>query len=163
VKLNIAREVAAMKRMTMNELRARYAEVFGEPTNANNRAWLIKRVAWRLQAQAEGGLSERARQRAAELANDADLRLSPPRAPADAPAAAQTMTEVLKFDNDNRLPPPGSVLTRIYKGEALQVRVLDGGFEFEGRAFKSLSAVAREITGTHCNGFHFFRLNKGVS
>jgi hypothetical protein len=163
VKLNIAKEVAAMKRLTMNQLRARYAEAFGETTNANNRAWLIKRIAWRLQAQAEGGLAERARQRAAELADDADLRLSPPRAPAVAPAAGQTVTEVLKFDNDNRLPPPGSVLTRIYKGEALQVKVLDGGFEFEGHTFKSLSAVAKAITGTHCNGYHFFRLDKEVS
>jgi hypothetical protein len=163
VKLNIAKEVAAMKRMTVNELRARYADVFAEQTNANNRTWLIKRIAWRLQARAEGELSERAKQRAAELADDADLRLSPPRTPADAPAAGQTVTEVLKFDNDNRLPPPGSVLTRTYKGEALQVKVLDGGFEFEGKTFKSLSAVAREITGTHCNGFHFFRLNKEVS
>jgi hypothetical protein len=58
--LNIAKEVAAMKRMTMNELRACYAEAFGETTNANNRVWLIKRIAWRLQARAEGGLSERA-------------------------------------------------------------------------------------------------------
>jgi hypothetical protein len=52
--------------------------VFGEATRAGNKSWLIKRIAWRLQALAEGDLSERARQRAKELANDADLRLSPP-------------------------------------------------------------------------------------
>src|SRR5262245_35830176 len=75
---NIARELAALQRLSMPQLRARYAEVFGETTNANNRTWLLKKIAWRLQAQAEGGLSERARQRAAELANDADLRANPP-------------------------------------------------------------------------------------
>jgi hypothetical protein len=72
---NVGKELAALQRMTVKELRTRYAEVFGEATNANNRAWLVKRIAWRLQALAEGDLSERARQRAAELANDADLRL----------------------------------------------------------------------------------------
>ena len=72
--LNIGKEVAALQRMTAKQLRDKFAEVFGETTNANNRAWLVKRIAWRLQALAEGDLSERARRRAAELARDADLR-----------------------------------------------------------------------------------------
>jgi hypothetical protein len=162
--LNVAREVALLQRLTVKQLRDRYAEVFGETTNAYNRAWLVKRIAWRLQALAEGDLSERARKRAAELANDADLRLNPPRAPA-APAsvlepspAEQTSTHTLPFRADDRLPPPGTVLTRKYKGEILQVQVLDGGFEYHGQVFASLSAVAKAITGSHCNGFLFFRL-----
>ncbi len=59
--LNVGKELAALQRLTVKELRTRYAEVFGEPTNANNRAWIVKRLAWRLQALAEGDLSERAR------------------------------------------------------------------------------------------------------
>ena len=74
------KEVAALQRQGAKQLRARYAEVFGETTAANNKIWLIRRIAWRLQALAEGDLSERARRRAEELANDADLLLSPPRA-----------------------------------------------------------------------------------
>ena len=58
------------------------------------------------------------------------------------------------------MPPPGSVITREYKGHPLQVKVLPNGFEFEGEVYKSLSAVAKAITGQHCNGFHFFRLGK---
>ena len=58
---NVATEVAALRRMTTGQLRHRYAEAFGETTNANNKAWLVKRIAWRLQALAEGDLSERAR------------------------------------------------------------------------------------------------------
>ncbi len=85
---DIGREVAALKRMTVRELRLRYAEVFGEETRAGNKAWLIKRIAWRLQSLSEGDLSERARQRAAELANDADVRLSPPKAKPVAQAPA---------------------------------------------------------------------------
>src|SRR5207247_1390703 len=77
--VNVAKEVVALEAMTVNELRAKYAQVFGEETRVGNKAWLVKRIIWRLQALAEGDLSERARRRAAELAQDADLRLSPPR------------------------------------------------------------------------------------
>src|SRR5439155_11480250 len=119
------------------------------------RAWLVKRIAYRLQVLAEGDLSERAR-RAAELANDADLRLNPPRAE---PAAARpAVAPPAPLPKDERLPPPGTVLARPYRGETLQVRVLDDGFEFRGRVYASLSAVAKTATGSHCNGFLFFRL-----
>jgi hypothetical protein len=157
MQLNIAKEVAALKRLTVQELRARYAEVFGEETRGN-KPWLVKRIAWRLQALAEGDLSERARRRAAELANDADLRILPPRTiPLAVAAPERTKTAALPVKADTRLPVPGSILTRIYKGETLQVQVLADGFEFEGQRYKSLSAVAKAITGSHTNGFLFFR------
>src|SRR5262249_42720142 len=76
---NIDNELAGLDRLSVPELRHRYAALFGEPSWVANRAWLVKRIAWRMQALAEGDLSERARRRAAELANDADLRLGPPR------------------------------------------------------------------------------------
>jgi hypothetical protein len=158
--LNVGKEVAALQRMTVKELRAKYAEAFGEDTPANNKGWLIKRIAWRLQALAEGDLSERARRRAAELANDADLRLSPPKAKAGPALAERTRTAALRVKGDDRLPLPGTVITRAYKGETLHVKVLPHGFEFEGEVYKSLSAVAKAITGQHCNGYYFFRLGK---
>ena len=164
MQLNVGKEVAAMKRMTTRELRARYADTFGEGTNANNKAWLVKRIAWRLQAQAEGDLSERARNRAAELANDADLRLSLPREKADPAEPDLTETAAPRGMADERVPLPGTIITRAYKGETLQVRVLDGGnFELEGVVYRSLSAVVKAITGQHCNGFHFFRLGQEAS
>jgi hypothetical protein len=160
VELNITQELAALRRMTPQQLRARYAEVFGERPSTKNKGWLLKRLAWRLQALAEGDLSERARRRAAELANDADLRSTPPRparaAAAPAPPVAAPAA-VPRPPADQRLPPPGTVLTRPYKGQVLQVRVLAGGFEYEGAVYRSLSAVARAITGSHCNGFLFFQ------
>ncbi|MEX0586324.1 MAG: DUF2924 domain-containing protein [Pirellulales bacterium] len=89
--LNIGKEVAALQRMTVRELRTRYAEVFGEETRAGNKPWLVKRIAWRLQSLAEGDISERARQRVAELANDADVRLSPPKVkPSPLPSTERT-------------------------------------------------------------------------
>src|SRR5438552_14976991 len=155
---NIEQEVASLQAMTAAELRVRYAEVFGEPARTGHKVWLIKRIVWRMQALAEGDLSERARRRAAELANDADLRLGPPRpqkngskAPAPPPTAAR---------RDRRLPRPGTLLTRAYKGQTLQVQVLADGFEFEGKFYDSLSAVARAITGSHCSGYLFFRLGQ---
>jgi hypothetical protein len=159
--MNVGKEVAALQRMTVNELRVRYAEVFGDETRTGNKAWLVKRIAWRLQAMAEGGLSERARQRAEELANDADVRMSPPKPkPATPPNEQRTVTAAVRFTDDRRLPLAGTVLTREYKGEKLQVRVLTNGFEYEGDVFRSLSAVAKKITGTHTNGYLFFRLQK---
>jgi hypothetical protein len=158
---NVAKEVAALQRMTMVELKARYAAAFGEATHANNKAWLVKRLAWRLQALAEGDLSERARRRAAELANDADLRMTPPRGTAEAiPAEQRTATKTVRFEQDDRLPLPGTIITRTYKGRVLQVQVLRDGFEYDGQVYKSLSAVAGAITGSHCNGFWFFRLGQ---
>jgi hypothetical protein len=134
-------------------------QVFGEYARTNNRTWVLRRLAWRLQALAEGDLSERARLRAAELANDADLRMSPPRVgPATAPPE-RTTTVGLQSKADGRLPPPGTIITRLYKGQTLQVQVLPQGFEYQGEVYRSLSAVARAVTSSHVNGFLFFRLN----
>lgn len=157
--LNIAKEVAALERMTAKQLRDKFAEVFGETTNANNRVWLLKRIAWRLQAQAEGGLSERARGRAVELARDADLRVMPPTT--KTPLAHVTPARIAHgaIASDKRLPPPGSIITRKYKGSVVQVKVLTEGFEYAGEVYRTLSAVAKAITGSHCNGYLFFRLN----
>ena len=153
---NLATEIAALPRLRVSELRARFAVVFGELTPSHNKVWLVKRIAWRLQAQAEGDLSQRARQRAAELAADADLRLSAP--PSDAMTATLDQPPTFRVPADDRLPRPGSILTRRYKGRTLQVEVLDHGFAYAGQVYRSLSAVAKAVTGSHCNGFLFFRL-----
>ena len=153
--MSMARQIAALQRLRVLELRTKYAEVFGEATRANNREWLIKRIAWRLQALAEGGLSERAKRRAEELANDADLRVVPPR---KAVGDAEDPPRLLRFQSDDRLPPPGTIISRPYKGDTLQVKVLTEGFEFEGKTYNSLSAVAKAVTGSHVNGYLFFKL-----
>jgi len=130
--------------------------VFGEETRVGNKAWLGKRIIWRLQALAEGDLSERARRRAAELAQDADLRLSPPRQKRTASASIQK-NEKASAPTNGYLPLPGTILTRWYKGQTLKVQVQRHGFEYEGQVYKSLSAVAKAITGSHTSGFLFFR------
>ena len=159
-----ANTLVGLQRMTVEELRREYAKVFGEPTTGRNKPWLIKRISWRLQALAEGDLSERARRRALELANDADLRMTPPREPTatevGTDAADRTTTRAFRAAGDPRLPPPGAMLTRNYRGRELAVQVLADGFEFEGQRYKSLSAIAQAVTGAHWNGYHFFGLER---
>jgi hypothetical protein len=160
----VAKELAALQRMGVAALREKYAEVFGEATATGNRTWLLRRVAWRIQANTEGELSDRAKQRAAELARDADLRVIPPREkPAVLPMVrGGTRAGTLpKEKADDRLPPPGAVLTRPYKGTTVQVKVLAACFEYAGAVYGSLSAVAKAVTGSHCNGFLFFGLTRG--
>jgi hypothetical protein len=159
-----AHELATLGQLTVAGLRARYAELFGEETRVGNKLWLIRRIAWRLQALTEGDLSQRARQRTAELAHDADVRLSPPRSALLVPdPAPTTLSSRSRRPPHPRLPPPGTILTRLYKGETLQVRVLRDGVEFDGTVYRSLSAVAKAITGSQCSGHLFFRLTKGVA
>jgi hypothetical protein len=163
MKLNLHRELVLMQKMTTKELKRKYADLFEEMVNTNNRTWLIRRIAWRLQANEYGGLSERARARAEEIADDADLRVTAPKDSTPEPAPVRTVSRTLASDGngDDRLPPAGTVLTRQYKGQTLKVLVLADGFEFEGERFKSLSALAKSITGSHVNGYAFFQLNKG--
>ena len=157
--LDVAQELTTLRGLTIGELRHKYAELFGEPTRTGNKVWLVRRLVWRLQALAEGGLSERARQRASELAHDADLRLSPPRTSKNVATASNDSLR-LGLRGKHRLPPPGTVLVRPYKGQTLQVRVLAKGFAHEGKTYRSLSAVAKAITGSHCSGHLFFHINE---
>jgi len=155
--LNIGKEMAALGRMTVPELRRKYAQVFGEDTASRHKEFLIRRIIWRLQVNQEGGLSERARQRARDLAAESDIRLTAPR-PRSVVPGGETATAPIEFPQDDRLPMPGAIITRRYKNRTIEVRVLPKGFEYEGEIYRTLSAVAKQVTGTHWNGFGFFNL-----
>lgn len=159
---SVKKQIAALERMTVGQLRERYAAAFGEPARSGNRQWLFRRIAWRIQMLAEGDLAaralQRARDRAKELARDADLRLRPPHGPASIPDAGRVVSAALAIRRDERVPPAGTALTRIHKGREHRVAILPNGFEYEGDVYRSLSAVAHAITGSHWNGLHFFGL-----
>jgi len=160
----IVNEIARLQQKTSTELRKVYEDLFGEPTRSGNKAFLIKRIAWRMQAIAEGDLPERARRirgRAAEIADDSALRLSPPPPPPPPPDADAVAPTPPPPPGDRRLPMPGALLRRIYKGRTILVTVLEDGFEYEDTVYKSLTAVARAVTGTHWNGYLFFGLKNG--
>lgn len=76
----VRQEIESLRTMKTKELKLRYRAMFGEDSPSSNHQHLFRRIAWRLQAKAEGGLSEAAKQRAAQLAEDLDLRLRAPRA-----------------------------------------------------------------------------------
>lgn len=151
--VDVSAEMKALRRMTVPQLQARYEEVWGEPVRSRHKRHLIARIIWRIQANAEGDLPARARKRAAELADDSLIRLRAPR-PRSLAGDGATLEET--FQPDSRLPMPGTLLVREYKGRRYEVRVLPKGFEYEGEIHRSLSAVAKLITGSHWNGYLFF-------
>ena len=115
---SMAARIAELKTLSTDQLRTKYREVFGEETRSRNKPHLLKKIAWRLQANEEGGLSERAKRRAAELANDADVRTRAPKGGSKKGAAAKDRTRTERFtggSHDPRVPVPGTVLTRKYK------------------------------------------------
>jgi hypothetical protein len=148
------RELAALDKMTVGELAEKYREVFGEPTRTRNKEYLRKRIAWRIQEVAEGGLSPRALERIEQLAPEAPARWRQPVARKDG-ASAQVIATA-KAARDPRLPPVGTVLSRVHDGVEHKVTVLVDGFEHNGEQHRSLSKIARVITGTPWNGFLFF-------
>jgi len=157
---DLTQDLTTLTGMTIGQLCQRYAELFGEQTRTRHKAYLIRKIAWRLQALAEGGLSERALQRATELANEADVRLTPPRHwTSPLPDDTATVTAaVYGVDRDPRIPKVGTALVRRYKGRMIRVIVLPDGFEYEGQRFRTLTALTHAITGSHANGFRFFNL-----
>ena len=163
---DIATQIAALDGLSTGELAERYRELHDQPCRTRHRAYLIRKIAWRIQANAEGDLSERARRRAAELANDADVRVMAPRTLICPPQVGEsaTVTRAATAEEekagDSRLPAPGTALVRTYKGRTIRAVVLEDGksVECDGERFRSLSALANRITGSHMSGYRFFRL-----
>lgn len=165
---DVQEAIVAVESMNVPALRAKYREVFKEDSRSNNGPYLRKRIQYRLQEIAYGGLSERARARIKELVVDTPFRrrgfpiakgmaaaapgasTSEPAAPAANPATKR----------DPRLPPPGTTLRRQYGTDLHIVVVEENGFVFRGQRHETLSKIARLITGTSWNGFTFFGLTK---
>jgi len=157
----VLREMESLRRASMTDLRKKYREVFQEETRCRHREHLFRRIAWRLQALAEGDLSERARGRANEIAQDGDLRINAPRDFFTVRGErVQTTGDRNRREQDRRLPLPGALLTRKWKGRTILVEVLTQGFRYENRHYSSLSAIAVAITGTRWNGLAFFGLTR---
>jgi hypothetical protein len=145
-----------LRQMTTAQLQLKYRELFGQTSHSNHKDYLFRRLAWRTQAVAEGGLSERARQYAREIATDVDLRLCAPKKPIETQRAVRVAKASRQLDP--RVPPPGTQLIKRYKDKTLTVTVLEDGYQYGERVYKSLSAIARQVTGTQWNGYLFFGL-----
>ena len=159
-------EAVDLAKLKIPALRAKYKELFKEDTRSNNGPWLRKRITYRLQEIAYGGLSERAKARIKELAADAPFRRRG--FPMKIQDVAEKAVDAIPTEpapaapsrRDPRLPPPGTTLRRQY-GNALHVVIVEAdGFVFRGQRHDTLSKIARLITQTSWNGFTFFGLTK---
>lgn len=175
---DVPKQLAELALMSVAQLQEKYRELYGEPTHTRNRDYLRKRLAWRVQELAEGGLSERSLSKIIELGDELPERwrmrraetlatepatapVSEPTTPAPTPVSAPTAPRVTPPQKrDPRLPPVGTVLTRAFNGTNHEVTVTEDGFLYAGQSYRTLSAVARQITGTQWNGFTFFGLPK---
>jgi len=148
----IASRIQVLQQMTTAQLREEWRRVMGEEPRSYHRTWLWRRLAWAIQAKEFGGLSARAQERLKELL---------PHAEAWMPLGKRGLRDVgtplpVPQVRDSRLPAPGTVLTRKYRGRTIAVTVLEDGFDLEGKRFPSLTAVAEAVTGSHWNGHLFF-------
>jgi hypothetical protein len=124
-----------------------YQKYFGNKLAPGNRTFLIRQLAYKIQEQSSGELSPAAKARILELVRTYD--------PINR-TIIKSSTGTTEAGRDIRLPTPGSVITKTYKGKRLDVKVLENGFEFQGSVYDNLSAVAKAVTGAHWNGFVFF-------
>jgi hypothetical protein len=150
--IDVQREIKRLSKLTVGELRTEHERVAGEPLRSNNRDFLTKRILWQLQACALGGLTERCRARARELSRESDIRMRPP------DQIHEAVASTVVTPGNAGVSPAGSLITKVYRGRRLVVKVLDRGFEYEGTEYRSLSAIAQKVTGTKWNGRLFFGL-----
>ncbi len=156
----LIRRIHRLREMTVGDLRLEWLKLYGEPTRSRNRDYLWRRLAWRVQELAHGGLSDAARAKIDELAPDSFTRDRTPQNGNGAAPVDEHHQHQPRIHRDRRLPVPGTVLTRQYKGQEIRVVALDDGFEWDGRRYGSLSAVAKAVTGQKWNGWLFFGLTK---
>jgi hypothetical protein len=144
--MNVIKRVAALPDMSTKELRQMWQELNDTTPPPYNKVFLIRRLAYRLQELAYGGLSSTTVKRLETIAKSGDAKPN----------------KKIQLMGDG--PVVGTRLLREWKGVEHCVTVIEDGFEYQGRRFKSLSAVARTITGTRWNGRIFFYGNraKGV-
>ena len=139
----ILARLAALKSMSVNDLKAEWQAMFDAPAPNNSRTFLESRLAYRIQELTYGGPDKQTRRLLDLLADEVEGTLA---------RKAQIA--------DPRNPVVGTKLIREWDGVAHTVTVLKDGFEWGGQRYKSLSAVARAITGTRWNGYRFFGLRE---
>ncbi len=145
-------QIEALKNASAEELQKRYKELYGEDATGTHKTYLWRKVAYKLQEQKHGSLSAKAKGQLKALIEEFDPINNKALRP-DKPIVNQrTATK------DKRLPIPGTVITKEYKSTNYQVKMLEKGFEYNGKIYKTLSAIAKEITGAHWNGYLFFNL-----
>ena len=146
---SITRELNEIRRMDVAQLVKKYQKVFGKEPRVKHREHLQRKISWEVQRLRFGGLGDAAQRRLDELIGELDL-------PFDKDKKA--VTAALRRTRKPNEPAVGTVITRTWHGQDIHVNVVDTGYEWDGVVYKSLSAVARAVTGTRWNGRLFFNL-----
>jgi len=154
-------DLARLPRMQPRELQQLHRKMFGCDVPSGNSEQARRRIARHVQSEMEGGLPQSARLHALAIAREAGLRIRSRSGTKRHDGLPHATVTGIVSDHDPRVPMPGSMIVKEYRGRTILVQVLDDGFECDGRRFTSLSAIAREITGTRWNGLLFFGLAKG--
>jgi len=145
-------EIMELKEKSLGELKAKYEELFpGQKAPSNNKVFLWRKIAYRIQELQQGGISGENQSKVEQLIQQLDPINNKALRP-------ESMQEKQPKSRDKRLPIPGTVVIKEYKGTKLEIKVLESGFEFQNKTFKSLSAIAKAVTGAHWNGYLFFGL-----
>lgn len=153
---NLLTEVMSLKDASLEELKKKYSELFeGKLAPSNNKTYLWKKIAYGLQELEYGGLSTEAQGKIQKLIQKYDPINNKAMRPEGAP---QDQPRKLNLSRDKRLPIPGTVIIKEYKGIKLEIKTLESGFEYHNKVYKSLTAIAKEVTGAHWNGYLFFNL-----
>lgn len=153
MKQTLLNQIMTLKNVSLADLQKKYAELHeGKTTPINNKVYLWRRIAYRLQELEHGGLSDTAQAKLDVLIKEHDPINNKSYRPENASGRGSRIGKT----RDRRLPIPGTTIIKNYKGVRLEVKVLDKGFEFRGKRFATLSAIAKEITGAHWNGYSFF-------
>jgi len=157
MKENIPEQIQALKSANASEIQKRYKKLFNAAkAPCANKPYLVKKIAYKLQETACGGLSDEAESQIAELIEKYDPINNKALRPQVVSAGKNVVS--IPFMRDKRLPIPGTVIYKKYKGQDIHVKVLDKGFEYKDKYYRSLTAIAFELTGAHWNGFAFFNL-----
>ena len=137
-------EVAGLSKLGIDELRERWKAMYGKaPSREIGRSFLTRAITYRLQERAYGGLKPSTRRLLAQFAEETATRTSPKK------------PQIRKAQS-------GTILIREWQGNAHRVTMLDDGVSFNGKHYRSLSEVAREITGSRWSGPRFFGLRAPV-
>ena len=149
-------KIAALGNKSIPELQKEFEALLdGQKASSDNKIYLIRRIAYKLQELGFGGLSQKAQNRLKELIGLYD----PVNNKAIRPKMSiETQVRIKTRGRDTRLPIPGTIITKDYRGKKYQIKVLENGFEYEGKIYKHLTAIAEKITGAHWNGYNFFNL-----
>ncbi len=144
IQTSVLRQLAILQTLSLPQLKEKWLDLYGTQPPRYKQQFMIKRLAHRIQELFYGGLSEQAKSHLMKVAQTDPV--------------ATVIRKIPEERKSQESILPGTRFVRIWNGQRYEVVARENGFEYDGQVFRSLSAIAREITGTRWNGKIFFGL-----